>query len=112
MIRSLLQGVQFTVTARESTKGNLRCLQHCRASLGLAGCRADFINPAVLWVAQVSSLVLEKKSILISAKTHGELIYACESNGPDSALSPLRFSADIPRSGLSDRVAACININT
>lgn len=91
-------------------------VHHCRASVGLAGCKADFINPAVLLVAQASSLVLEIRSILSSArtaKTHGELIYACESNGPDSAcsymgvtsLAPLRFSAGILRSGLSDRVA-------
>uniref|UniRef100_A0A8C3CVS1 Protein kinase domain-containing protein n=1 Tax=Cairina moschata TaxID=8855 RepID=A0A8C3CVS1_CAIMO len=51
---------------------------------------------------RVSSLVIEKRSILSStrtADTHGELIYACGANGPDSACSymtliPLGFSAD------------------
>nr|XP_038020957.1 dual specificity testis-specific protein kinase 2 isoform X4 [Anas platyrhynchos] len=63
---------------------------------------------------RVSSLVIEKRSILSStrtADTHGELIYACGANGPDSACSyttliPLGFSADLLRSGLSERVAA------
>ena len=62
----------FTVTATESTKGNLTCL--CRGSAGLAGCQADSVNPAVLLVAQVSSLVLEKKSILPGLLKHTETL--------------------------------------
>ena len=91
MIRSLLQRVHVhSYCNREHKREPNVSVHHCRASVGRASCKADFINPAVLFVAQVSSLVLEKRSILSSArtaKTHGELIYACESNGPGSPRS-------------------------
>lgn len=91
MIRSLLQRVHIhSYCNREHKREPKVSVHHCRASAGLAGCKADFINPAVLLVAQVSSLVLKKRIILRSArtaKTHGELVYACQSNGPDSARS-------------------------
>lgn len=115
MIRSLLQRVHVhSYCNREHKREPNVSVHHCRASLGLAGCKADFINPAVLLVAQVSFLVLEKRSILSSArtaKTQGELIYACESVGSPcsymgvTSLAPLRISVDILRSGLSDRIA-------
>lgn len=56
MIRSLLQRVHVhSYCSRGYKRESNVSLHHCRASVGLAGCKTDFINPAILLTTPVSS---------------------------------------------------------